>query len=109
MHRILGPGYLESVYEEALAVELAERGMSFKRQSAVTLSYKGREIGMSRLDLVVGDKVIVEIKAVDALAPVHRAQLISYLRAIGLELGLLINFNQHALKDGIRRVVNTTR
>ena len=109
VHRILGPGYLEAVYEEALALELAARGLSFKRQSAVTISYKGKEIGKARLDLIVGEQVIVEIKAVDTLAQVHRAQLLSYLRATGMELGLLINFNPAALRDGVRRVVNTAK
>ncbi len=107
VHRILGPGYIESVYEEALALELEQRGISFSRQCAVTVMYKGREIGKARLDFLVGERVVLEIKAVDSLVPVHRAQLISYLRATGLELGLLINFNQEVLRDGIRRVANT--
>ena len=107
VHRVLGPGYIESVYEEALALELEARGISFSRQCAVTVRYKGKEIGKARLDFLVGDLVVLEIKAVDALAPVHRAQLISYLRSTGLELGLLINFNQEILRDGIRRVANT--
>jgi len=101
----LGPGFLESVYEEALAVELSLRGVPYVRQKAFGLSYKGHEIGEGRLDLLVGDELLVELKAVEALAPIHKAQVISYLKATGCHLGLLINFNVPVLKTGIQRVV----
>jgi GxxExxY protein len=107
VHRILGPGFLESVYEAALAVELELRGLRFERQKPVPLQYKGREIGEGRLDLLIAGRLVVELKAVDALAPIHRAQVISYLKATHLPLGLLINFNVPVLKDGIERLVLT--
>jgi GxxExxY protein len=105
VHRHLGPGFLESVYEEALAVELSLRGVPFVRQKPFGLSYKGHEIGEGRLDLLIGDELLVELKAVEALAPIHKAQVISYLKATGCHLGLLINFNVPVLKTGIQRVV----
>jgi GxxExxY protein len=107
VHRHLGPGYLESVYEEALAVELGLRGLSFVRQKPFGVSYKGHEIGEGRLDLLVGDELLVELKAVEALGPIHKAQEISYLKATDLHLGLLINFNVPVLKDGIQRIVRS--
>ena len=105
VHRILGPGYLESVYEEALAVELGLRGLSFERQRPMGVEYKGHTVGQGRLDLLVGGKLIVELKAVDALAPIHTAQVMSYLKTLRFPLGLLINFNVPLLKHGIKRVV----
>jgi GxxExxY protein len=105
VHRHLGPGYLESVYEEALAVELCLQGIPFERQKPVTVNYKGHSVGQGRLDLLVGDCLIVELKTVDAFVPIHRAQVISYLKTTGLCLGLLINFKVQRLKDGVRRVV----
>ena len=105
VHRILGPGYLESVYEEALALEFSLRQIPFARQKSVSVVYKGHSVGENRLDFLVGGCLIVELKAVEALAPIHQAQVISYLKATGLVLGLLINFNVPILKDGIRRVI----
>jgi GxxExxY protein len=105
VHKVLGPGYLESVYEEALAVELAVRGLRFVRQHPLAVAYKGRRIGEARLDLLVGARLVVEVKAVDQLAPIHTAQVLSYLKMTGLQLGLLINFNVPVLKEGIRRIV----
>ena len=105
VHRHLGPGYLESVYEEGLVVELMLRGIPFERQKPFAVDYKGSAIGQGRLDLLVGERLIVELKAVDALAPIHRAQVLSYLKAMGLHLGLLINFNVPVLQEGIKRVV----
>ena len=105
VHRQLGPGLLESAYEEALCIELTLRGIPFVRQPIVTVSYKGRPVGESRLDLLVGGCLIVELKAVEALAPIHSAQVISYLRITGHRLGLVINFNVSMLKDGIKRIV----
>jgi len=107
VHRHLGPGYLESVYEEALAVELAERRIPFSRQPEITVEYKGAKIGKARLDLLIDNRLIVELKTVDQLLAIHKAQVISYLRATGMPLGLLINFNVVVLKQGIKRVVLT--
>jgi GxxExxY protein len=105
VHRALGPGFLESVYEEALCVELEERGIPFVKQAPISISYKGRDVGEGRLDLLVEDCVIVELKAVDHLTPIHAAQLLSYLRATGITVGLLINFNVSVLRQGIQRMV----
>ena len=105
VHRALGPGYLESVYKEALAVELSLRGIPFVRQPEIAVRYKQQEVGKGRLDFMIDRRLIVELKAVDALNDIHRAQVISYLRTTGLNLGLLINFNVHILKQGIKRVV----
>jgi GxxExxY protein len=105
VHKHLGPGYIEGVYEDALVVELILRGIPFEQQKIVGVNYKGHEVGQSRLDLVVAGCLVVEIKAVTELAPIHKAQVISYLKATGLTLGLLINFNVPVLKDGIRRVI----
>jgi len=105
VHRMLGPGLLESVYEEALCVELAARGVEFTRQPCIELQYKGHPVGKGRMDLLVGNQIVVELKAVDQLAPVHKAQMISYLRMSGHRLGLLINFNVAVLRDGVKRVV----
>ena len=107
VHKHLGPGYLESVYEEALAFEFNLRSIPFERQKPVNVSYKGHSVGENRLDFLVGEYLIVELKAVEALGPIHQAQLISYLKAMNLQLGLLINFNVPILKDGIKRVVLT--
>ncbi|MGH9426531.1 MAG: GxxExxY protein [Terriglobia bacterium] len=105
VHRMLGPGFLESVYEEALCVELSLRGIPFLRQVLVAVDYKGHPVGESRLDLLVGGSLVIELKAVDSLAPVHSAQMISYLKATGHHLGLLMNFNVPLLKDGLKRIV----
>jgi GxxExxY protein len=104
VHKALGPGLLESVYEEALCIELRLRGIPFARQVMVPVSYKGQAAGEMRLDLLVDNKLIVELKAVDELAQVHSAQLLSYLRLTGHQLGLLINFNVPLLKNGIKRL-----
>ncbi|MFN8641079.1 MAG: GxxExxY protein [Candidatus Binatia bacterium] len=107
VHRELGPGLLESVYEECLAVELGARGLPYVRQQAVPLRYKGRSIGTDlRIDLLVADRVVVELKAVEKLLPIHEAQILTYLRLTGKEIGLLINFNVPLLKGGIRRFLN---
>jgi len=107
VHRLLGPGFLESVYEEALCVELSLRNVRFVRQVPVTVSYKRRIVGESRLDLLVENALVVELKAVDAILPIHVAQVISYLKAARLRLGLIITFNVDLLKRGIKRVINT--
>ena len=92
VHNTLGPGFLETVYEEALAYELELRGTPFERQKTVTVGYKGRTVGTHRLDLVVDGRVLLELKAASALNDVFRQQVLSYLKATGLELGILINF-----------------
>jgi len=107
VHRVLGPGFLESVYEEAMCVELGSRSIPFKRQLPTAINYKGNTIGESRLDLLVDDCLVVELKAVDELVRIHHAQVISYLKATGHHLALLINFNVPVLKDGIRRIINS--
>lgn len=107
VHRILGPGFLESVYEEALTVELTLRDIPFERQKPIQLTYKDRTVGDSRLDLLIGGELIVELKAVETVHPIHPAQVVNYLKITGLELGLLINFNVMQLRDGIKRIVLT--
>jgi GxxExxY protein len=108
VHRALGPGLLESVYESCLSFDLAERGLSVARQETVALVYKGMRLDCGyRVDLLVENEVIVEVKAIEQLLPLHAAQLLSYLRLSGLHVGLLINFDVTALNRGIRRVVNS--
>ncbi len=105
VHRVLGPGLLESAYEICLAQELGLRGHEVERQRQMPVVYRGIQIDCGhRLDLVVDKLVIVELKAVESLLPIHSAQLLSYLRLSGLPLGLLINFNVGLLKQGIRRL-----
>jgi GxxExxY protein len=105
VHRHLGPGSLENVYEEALAVEMELRGIAFRKQVVFDLDYKGHPVGEGRLDFLVEGCLIVEIKAVDALAAVHTVQVVSYLKATGRNLGLLINFNVSTLTAGLKRVI----
>jgi len=105
VHRILGPGFLEGIYEEALAMELELRGISYERQKTISVSYKGRRIGEGRTDFFVENSLIIELKAAEKLLPVHHAQVISYLKATGCRLGLLINFHESVLRQGVRRVV----
>jgi GxxExxY protein len=107
VHRVLGPGFLEAIYEEALCIELTRRALAFERQVPVTIEYKGAPVAQTRLDLVVADRLVLELKAVAQLLPVHRAQLVSYLWAAKRPLGLLINFQVALLRTGIRRVVHT--
>jgi len=110
VHRQLGPGLLESAYEECLCYELSLRRLAFERQKPLPIDYKGLRLHCAyRLDLIVDDKVIVEIKAMDGLLPIHTAQLLTYLKAAGKELGLLINFNVPILRSGIKRIVNSQR
>ena len=107
VHRMLGPGLLESAYEECLAKELTLRQIPFERQKPLPVEYKGLKLDCGyRLDFVVAKTVVVEIKAVDVLIPVHEAQLLSYLKLGGWKLGLLINFHSTLLKNGLRRLVN---
>ncbi|HMV81239.1 MAG TPA: GxxExxY protein [Leptospiraceae bacterium] len=107
IHRTLGPGLLESVYEEVLSFELKEKGISFTRQQIVPVEYRGRvlEAGF-RADIIVNDKIILEIKSVEKILPLHSKQLLTYLKLTQKRIGLLINFNVNLLKDGIKRIVN---
>ena len=105
VHRELGPGLTEIMYEEALCHEFELRGIRYERQVPVAAMYKGKEIGKTRLDLVVGGKLIVDLKSCDGFHPVQRAQMICYLTVTKLRVGLIINFNVPFLKDGVKRVV----
>ncbi len=105
VHRHLGAGLLESAYQTALCLELAHNGIRFDRQRVCALEYRGVVIGEYRPDLIVENTVVVEIKSVLRMEPVFTAQLLTYLRITGLRVGLLMNFNQNVLKDGIKRVV----
>ena len=106
VHRHLGPGLLESAYEQCLCRELQLRNLSFKRQIDLPVEYKGIKLDCGyRIDLIVNNEVVVELKAIEKILPVHEAQLLSYLRLSGLHIGLLINFCVAALKDGIVRRV----
>jgi GxxExxY protein len=106
VHRHLGPGLLESTYETCLAYELAQLGLNVDRQKALPLVYKEIRLDQGyRIDLLVEHKVIVELKVVEGLTPVHEAQVLSYLKLSGCQVGLLINFNVKLLKNGIRRFI----
>ena len=105
VHSILGPGLLESVYEEALTHEFSVRKLRYERQKEICLSYKGIDIGNHRIDYLVEDDVIVELKAVATMHRIYEAQVLTYLRALGTRVGLLINFNVVLLKDGIKRLI----
>ena len=107
VHRVLGPGLLESAYELALERELTLRGHTIERQKPVALEYKGIALGDGfRIDLLIDSRLLIEIKAVETLLPIHEAQLLTYLRLSGKRVGLLINFNERTLKEGIKRVMN---
>lgn len=106
VHRELGPGLLESAYEACLAYELADHGARVERQKALPVKYRGVKVDCGfRIDLLVDGAVIVELKAVEKLQPIHQAQLLSYMKLSGCKIGLLINFNVKVLKNGIRRLV----
>jgi GxxExxY protein len=107
VHKALGPGLLESAYEECLCRELDLRKIAYERQKELPVEYKGVRLDCGyRLDVVVGDKLIVELKAVESLLPIHKAQLLTYLKLTGIKTGLIINFNVSALKDGVQRISN---
>jgi len=105
VHRNLGPGLLESIYDKAMCYEVGRNGMKYQSQVSIPILYKGNILGDHRLDLIVEDAIIAEHKAVDRLDPVFKAQLLSYLRLTNKKLGLLINFNVPYLRDGIQRVI----
>jgi GxxExxY protein len=104
VHKALGPGFSESVYEEALAIALGKRGIQFVRQYMFAVAFEGQIVGKGKIDFLIEGKVVVEIKAIEALGPVQTAQAISYLRATKLSLAILINFNVKRLTDGIKRI-----
>jgi len=109
VHRVLGPGLLESAYEACLAFELKKRGLRVEQQKPLPLVYEQVKLDCGyRIDLLVEGAVVVEVKSIDAVAPIHEAQVISYLKLSGCRVGLLINFKVLQLKDGIRRFVNGT-
>lgn len=110
VHTELGPGLLESAYEDCLVHELRLRNLAFTRQTPVPVHYKGILIGTAfRADVIVEGKLLLEIKAVDALAPIHKAQVITYLKLLKLPLGLMINFNECLIRDGLARVLNVPK
>jgi GxxExxY protein len=107
VHKKLGPGLLESVYEECICHELSLRGISFERQKPLPVVYKGKKLDCGyRLDIVVENAIILELKSCEKTEPIHRAQLLTYLKLSGLNLGLLLNFNTPVMRDGIVRIVN---
>jgi len=105
VHRTLGPGLLEPLYESALCIELTDAAISYTRQVRLPAFYKGRLLGEYRVDLVIAERVLVEVKSVERLHPIFEAQLLTYLRLTRKRVGLLINFNSRLLKDGIKRLV----
>lgn len=107
IHTTIGPGLLESVYEEILSLELIKRGLIIERQKAIPVIYEGKKLDIGfRTDIIVENKVILELKSIEELAPVHAKKLLTYLKISGLKLGLLINFSEGLIKDGIHRIVN---
>ena len=107
VHRELGPGYLEKVYEKAMSLELRRRNLAYATQVAVSVHYKGEKISGQLLDMVVEGRVILELKSVETVLPIHEAQVISYLKSTGIPAGLLINFKEVLVKNGIKRFVRT--
>ncbi len=107
VHTELGPGLLESVYEEVLSYEIIKRGLNLERQKGIPVVYDNikMELGF-RADVILENKVIIELKSIEAIAPVHTKQLLTYLKLTGMKLGLLVNFNEALIKDGIKRIVN---
>ena len=105
VHRELGPGFLESIYQKAMYIELDNRSLSYERERAIQVRYRSIEIPGQRVDLIIQGLIVVELKSVVRLDQIHRAQLISYLRTMGLKGGLLINFRERLLKNGIQRIV----
>ncbi|MDD2890990.1 MAG: GxxExxY protein [bacterium] len=104
VHKKLGPGFMESIYENALCVDLRKENIKFEQQKGIKIYYEGEEVGIHRIDLIIEDKIIVELKTVKEFEDIHFAQVISYLKATGLQIGLLLNFAKYTLK--IKRIVN---
>ena len=110
VHKTLGPGLLESAYEECLCHELSLRGLSFERQKPLSVTYKKKKLDCGyRLDLVVEKAIILELKSCEKIEEIHKAQLLTYLKLSGLKLGLLLNFNVPVMRDGIVRIVNNLK
>lgn len=105
VHRQLGPGFVESIYEQALCYELVERQIPFERQKEVEIPYKRVVLSGQRLDLLVDGRLILELKAVEQILPIHEAQIMSYLKALNLRAGLILNFNVKQMRLGIKRLV----
>jgi len=105
VHSMLGPGLLESIYEEALAHEIALRGILYEKQKEINLNYKGKEIGRHRINFLIENEVVVELKAVEKMNNIFEAQLLTYLKIMDKRVGLLMNFNVERLKDGIKRLI----
>jgi GxxExxY protein len=104
VHRVLGPGLLESMYETAMSIELNDRGLTHQRQTRIPAYYKGHPLGVYCVDLIVDDRVVVEVKSVASLLPVFEAQVPTYLRLTNKRVGLIINFNSRLVKDGVKRM-----
>ncbi len=105
VHRHLGPGFIEKIYQEAMCLELDARGFKYERERAIVVHYRGVPIPGQRIDLIVGGCVLVELKAAARIESAHEAKVISYLRTTGLRLGLLLNFNGRTVKEGLKRIV----
>jgi len=105
VHRVLGPGLLESIYEDALCIEFEERSIPYERQKEIGIAYKGRTIGKGFIDILVDERVVVELKSVERFAPIHSAQVITYLRMTNTRLGLLFNFNSNLIKNNMKRII----
>ena len=107
VHRKLGPGFLESVYEKAMCIEMTRAGLSFVSQKVVRIEYDGRQVGEQRLDAIVEDRLIVDYKAVETVPPIQKQVIRSYLKATGLPLALILNFHTPLMRDGIERIILT--
>lgn len=105
VHRTLGPGYTEGLYQDAMGIELEMEGLRYERELTIRVTYRGRALRAQRLDLVVEDQLVVELKAVERLEPVHQAQLLSYMKAGSFKVGLLMNFHSELLKSSLRRFI----
>jgi len=106
VHRILGPGLLESIYEECLCIEFDKRKIPYQRQKEIPIEYKGTKLDSAhRVDIIMANDLIVELKACDSIQPIHEAQVLTYLKLTGIKVGLLINFNVPLLKEGIKRFI----
>lgn len=104
VHKVLGPGLLEAIYQNALCVELAEHGILFEKEKPINITYKGQSVGDYRIDVLVDKRVIIELKSVERILPVHQSQIMTYLKITGCRLGLLMNFNVKMMKQGITRI-----
>ena len=105
VHAEIGPGFVESIYHNALAYELEQRGIAYQREEKVVVDFKEQVVGEGGIDLLVDQKLVVELKTVEAVTDIHRAQVSAYLKASGLRLGLLLNFNTAVMRDGVKRVI----